>query len=747
MHMRPFRWLMLLASLTAGYTVSAQFAEPTYDFTVGACSELAFICSDYSDQDFLDYDFFVDGVEVTSPRVACNADTISIYELANLTGDGYNGPYDITSWKINGVEHQTTFNDPQELVDFMNAEDPAGNWQVELINNRISGGNVANTYSDMFIFAQSVAANEVMPRKVGTQGGGSEFGFSGGTHTIEAFFNGTLLDEATVTVNCTVAPTYEYHALTIPTAITVCPDLGGLSGPVVDFFVSPPADYVVISLAANDCFTVSPVAIGVDTVQLTYCDASSTCSVVNYIFDAGLDMPITSSTVFDTVAAPSGNVTFCIDTLQLPGNVVSVQDVCAGGDDFVSFILTPQTVCLKYRGLVSGGTDTSCVVVCDDLGFCDTTQVIVTTVEPNVYPDVDLEFTIEEGTVSSTVLNTGDFQSALAGLENSCPNLSGTFVRFLVHPDNFSVDFTGLLPGTERACIDVTDVTNRTKRFNITVHVVPRAPARDTIRIRNGDTRLWCFGPYELAGAPVRLTDACVAATQYVSLSPSADITCVNITANALGVQDLCMTLCDAQNVCDRISLVVEVLPNDDDRLPRAEDDFFVVNPASSNTLNPLSNDESLTPFVFAHVIAGPAQGAASFNSNLELVYNLGNAPCAEYSLIYEVCNQFGCDQATVVLANDCGNDKPDVINRSGFSPNGDGTNETWELTNIEFYPNSVVKVYNRWGSKVLEVQGYQNDWGGDFDGKALPDGTYFFVAELNERGKEPIAGYVQVRR
>ena len=67
------------------------------------------------------------------------------------------------------------------------------------------------------------------------------------------------------------------------------------------------------------------------------------------------------------------------------------------------------------------------------------------------------------------------------------------------------------------------------------------------------------------------------------------------------------------------------------------------------------------------------------------------------------------------------------------FSPNNDGANDTFFIECIEEYPNNNLQVFNRWGTKVFEMQGYDNSWDGTSQGRAtintadrLPVGTYF---------------------
>ncbi|MBN8678467.1 MAG: gliding motility-associated C-terminal domain-containing protein [Chitinophagales bacterium] len=83
-----------------------------------------------------------------------------------------------------------------------------------------------------------------------------------------------------------------------------------------------------------------------------------------------------------------------------------------------------------------------------------------------------------------------------------------------------------------------------------------------------------------------------------------------------------------------------------------------------------------------------------------------------------------------------------------GISPNGDGKNDVWLIPGIEQYPNNVVQIFNRWGNLVYEQKGYTNNdpWTGQWNGKELPDGTYFYLIELgNNAGR--LSGWVVVQR
>ena len=79
-----------------------------------------------------------------------------------------------------------------------------------------------------------------------------------------------------------------------------------------------------------------------------------------------------------------------------------------------------------------------------------------------------------------------------------------------------------------------------------------------------------------------------------------------------------------------------------------------------------------------------------------------------------------------------------------GFSPNGDGVNDTWVVEDIELFPNNVVNIYNRSGKLVFTMKGYGNTYDGTFKGKKLPVGAYLYIIDLGN-GSQPTRGWIYI--
>ena len=68
-----------------------------------------------------------------------------------------------------------------------------------------------------------------------------------------------------------------------------------------------------------------------------------------------------------------------------------------------------------------------------------------------------------------------------------------------------------------------------------------------------------------------------------------------------------------------------------------------------------------------------------------------------------------------------------------GFSPNGDGKNDYFEIIRIDDLQNMELQVFNRWGIEVYHSADYKNNWDGKSNGTPLPDDTYFYIMKYND--------------
>lgn len=125
-----------------------------------------------------------------------------------------------------------------------------------------------------------------------------------------------------------------------------------------------------------------------------------------------------------------------------------------------------------------------------------------------------------------------------------------------------------------------------------------------------------------------------------------------------------------------------------------------------------------------------------------------GSTSSSLYGLIagdyaVEVTDVNGCTANLIITITQ----PDDLIMPTGFSPNGDGANDTFFIRGLDAYPSNTFVVFNRWGNVVYDRLNYRNDWSGEnIQGQALPNGTYFVILTVNN-GERTLQGYVDLRR
>lgn len=118
------------------------------------------------------------------------------------------------------------------------------------------------------------------------------------------------------------------------------------------------------------------------------------------------------------------------------------------------------------------------------------------------------------------------------------------------------------------------------------------------------------------------------------------------------------------------------------------------------------------------------------------------------YLVTQYVTGDLGCvDSTSALITINTVTQEIDRLIPNAISPNGDGKNDVWKLRFVRLlYPNAVVDIYNRWGQQVYHSQGYEIPWDGTMDGEPLPDGTYYYVIDLNNSSEpDPYTGAVLV--
>ena len=88
------------------------------------------------------------------------------------------------------------------------------------------------------------------------------------------------------------------------------------------------------------------------------------------------------------------------------------------------------------------------------------------------------------------------------------------------------------------------------------------------------------------------------------------------------------------------------------------------------------------------------------------------------------------------------------VKTAEGVSPNGDGVNDAWVITDIEKFPNNMVSIYNRSGKLVYKMKGYSNSFEGfsntGSSGRKLLVGPYLYTIDLGD-GSRPQKGWIYI--
>ncbi len=153
----------------------------------------------------------------------------------------------------------------------------------------------------------------------------------------------------------------------------------------------------------------------------------------------------------------------------------------------------------------------------------------------------------------------------------------------------------------------------------------------------------------------------------------------------------------------------------------------------------------SLDTSIYAQVVLFPEGGTEpyqysindGFYQNDNVFKNLENG---EY--IFNVMDVNGCMVSEIVNIND----NLDLEIPKFITPNGDGYNDTWEITGLDRLPESIISIYDRYGKLLLKYSATDPGWDGKYLGKPMKSDDYWYVIELVPLGKH-LKGNLTLKR
>jgi len=71
------------------------------------------------------------------------------------------------------------------------------------------------------------------------------------------------------------------------------------------------------------------------------------------------------------------------------------------------------------------------------------------------------------------------------------------------------------------------------------------------------------------------------------------------------------------------------------------------------------------------------------------------------------------------------------------FTPNGDGVNDTWNISNLVNQPDAVINIFDRFGKFIIQIAPSGNGWNGTYNNSQLPSTDYWFVVSYKGRNND----------
>lgn len=108
---------------------------------------------------------------------------------------------------------------------------------------------------------------------------------------------------------------------------------------------------------------------------------------------------------------------------------------------------------------------------------------------------------------------------------------------------------------------------------------------------------------------------------------------------------------------------------------------------------------------------------------------------------LIKVRDEKGCEVDTLITSPTY-----DIEFNVVFTPDGDGINDTWKITNLEKYDGARVSIYDRSGMLLFQAKNSDLEWDGTYNGKPMPSSDYWYVVDVEELDLQYLGHFTLLR-
>src|SRR5690606_13217101 len=194
------------------------------------------------------------------------------------------------------------------------------------------------------------------------------------------------------------------------------------------------------------------------------------------------------------------------------------------------------------------------------------------------------------------------------------------------------------------------------------------------------------------------------------------------------------------------VTEVMYALDSTDPNAFQLEADFVNMTPGT-HTLHVLHSNGCMVSYPFEIADYEPLELVLE-NNNINQITAVASGGVEEYTFYFEgvdqgsettfyinrtdtytvrVVDQNGCEMLAQIYVEFI-----DLGMPSFFTPDGDGQNDTWIPENIDGFPEVLIRIYDRYGRVVEQMTRDTQGWDGNYDGKPLPTGDYWYIVQIN---------------